>query len=77
MQETPLSRVALQPKRWACVGHWPPGQIESDSYFRHPDCRLPGRLFPFEGCSLAYARAGYPVLLSSLCVLQRPIHHWR
>jgi hypothetical protein len=47
----------------APTGHWPPSQIESCGCLRHPYCRFPGWLVPFEGRSSAVARAGYLVLL--------------
>ncbi len=63
-QETPpSSEAAFQCLRWACYGHWPPSQMESGRCLRRSYCRLPGRLLPFEGRSLAVALAGYPVLL--------------
>ena len=54
---TPRSGVSCLP------GHWPPSQVESGVCFHRSVCRLPGWLFPFEGRSLAVARAGCPVLL--------------
>jgi hypothetical protein len=58
-------RHSMEWRLGACDRHWPPSQVDSGVCLRRSGCRLPDWLFPFEGRSLAVARAGYPVLLWS------------
>ena len=49
--------------RYSCICHWPPKQTKDGGCLHRSCFRLPDRLLPFEGRSLAVALVGCPVLL--------------